>query len=179
MLDHAALVTATAVLALGVSPPTAADLTPIPSTREVVATAPDPHGKLPWGLELSRSETGRTCRAANAVHDGRLVIMGASGRPFPRTPAPQLNCVEFSEDAGPREHANVSAVGQYDDIVFHGLVDEHVRDVTIVTPEGDERRVQVNEHGAFIVAFAGGPTDAPLYDVRVTLDDGTVVTYFD
>jgi hypothetical protein len=160
-------------------PPTLADRTPVPSTREVVATAPDPHGKLPWGVEISRSETGGTCRAANAVHDGRLVVMSASGRPTPRKPAPQVNCKKFdSRDAGPFPHSDVAAVAQYGDVVFYGLVDEHVRTVTVVTPAGEEVPVTPEEHGAFIVAFAGDPKSVPSYDVRVTLDDGSVVTHF-
>lgn len=160
--------TAFATGLVGSDPGSPAELTPVPSTASVVATAPDPDGSLAWGLRVSNSKTGGVCFTVNRVMDGAYGRLDAAGR-FTELPS------GHGESCGPGPAANDSLVGadaKGQILVIHGVAGADVAAVYI-----EDKRLTPTARGGWIATFRGDNSDLPKYPVKVMARDGSFVTY--
>lgn len=147
------------------SPP---ELTPVPNTASVVATAPDPDGGLDWGLRVSTSKTGGVCFTVDRIKDGRYGRLDGSGS-FTEMPLGR------GQSCGPASAAEDSLVGassQGGTLVIHGVAGSDVAEVRI----GD-KRLTPTPRGGWLAAFRGQDSDLPDHPVDVLSQDGSLITY--
>lgn len=156
---------ASAVMPSTSSPPDAEapdELTPKPGSETLERTVGDPKDGRSYGVEVSKSKTGKTCLSAGEMQRGK--VNGSKPKP------PSESCGTFGGPGGDR--ALVGAVSEGDRLIIHGVAGPDVAHVTV----GGEA-VPLSAKRAYIAVREGGQADLPKYPVVVTLTSGATVTY--
>ncbi|MDP1847877.1 MAG: hypothetical protein Q8K79_08800 [Solirubrobacteraceae bacterium] len=151
----------------------AADQTPLASSVALTTPhSPDPAGGPPWGLRLTRSETGQTCTTVGQIRDGVFGIVGQDGT-YRQIPTPIADACGRGLLLGSRI-VSAATPGATRSIVY-GVVGTTTRRVTLVTTRG-RRTLTLGERGSFVAALRGYPEDSAS-SVELTAPDGRVTRH--
>ena len=132
----------------------AAHQTPLASSVALTTPhSPDPAGGPPWGLRLTRSETGQTCTTVGQIRDGVFGIVGQDGT-YRQIPTPIADACGRGLLLGSRI-VSAATPGATRSIVY-GVVGTTTRRVTLVTTRG-RRTLTLGERGSFVAALRGYP----------------------
>lgn len=141
-------------------------LAPKAGSRSLDINGTTPGGD-PWAVEISESQTGKTCFFAGRVRDGKIGNVDADGTFRERNDAPSETCGDLNA-----EPALVGATAQDGVVAIHGVAGESVVSVSI---GGD--RVALGPRGGFIGVRSGESKDLPKWPVEVALKDGRQIVY--
>lgn len=135
---------------------------PLAGTAQVTdARASDPDGGPDWALRVSRSETGQVCSTVGQVSQGAFGLIGLDGV-FRRLPAEIVDaCGMPRSDAASLTGARVFAARDREDVrtVVYGVTAGKLDEVRLTTADGN-RRLEVDDRGAFLAILRGYPEES-------------------
>jgi hypothetical protein len=156
-----------AISATGIAPVRDSALTPeqrvTPGSAQLLdLRAADPeHGEPPWGMRLSRSQTGLLCGIVGQVKDATLGLVGLDGR-FRSLPDANADaCGEQIAGGVSLLGARIFDAKRYRDVrtVISGVAGPDLERVAISIRGRAPRLVAHSREGAFVLAARGYPED--------------------